>query len=81
VPTVGDPGGFRVEIPPGTRVVEGASPFALIDAPAPLKAAWAVGRAGLTGASVVAGWLQQRSGKDEHREDRKHRGEHDGDGS
>jgi hypothetical protein len=63
VPPAGDPDEFRVEIPPGTRVVESTSPFALIDVPAPLQAAWTVGKAGLAGASAVAGWLQKHQGR------------------
>lgn len=58
-----DVAGFGVEIPPGTRVVESTSPFALIDVPAPLLAAWTVGKAGLAGASAVAGWLQKHQGR------------------
>jgi hypothetical protein len=76
-PPADDPGGFQVEIPPGTRVVKGSSPFALVDVPAPIQAAWTAGRAGLAGASAVAGWLR-RPGKHEQREDHE---DHHGDGS
>ena len=62
VPPAGDPGDFRIQIPPGTRVVEGSGPLALLDIPAPLHAAWTAGKAGVAGASAVAGWLQQRMG-------------------
>jgi hypothetical protein len=49
--------------------VEASGPFDHLDIPGPVRAAWTVGKAGLAGASAVAGWLQQRSGKHEQRED------------
>jgi hypothetical protein len=56
--------------PPGTRVVEGSGPLALLDIPAPLHAAWTAGKAGVAGASAVAGWLQQRMGNPGERDRR-----------
>ena len=67
--TLSQAGEFKVEIPPGTRVVESSSPFALIDVPAPLQAAWTAGKAGLAGAAAVAGWLQKRQGRHGERTD------------
>jgi hypothetical protein len=63
VPPAGDVAGFGVEIPPGTRVVEASSVFDYLDIPRPVKAAWTAGKAGLVGASAVAGWLQKRQGR------------------
>ena len=70
VPPAGDPGDFRIQVPPGTRVVEGSGLLALLDIPAPLHAAWTAGKAGVAGASAVAGWLQQRLGKPGERDRR-----------
>ena len=61
VPPAGDVAGFRVEIPPGTRVVEASSVLDYLDIPRPVRAAWTAGQAGLAGASAVAGWLKRRS--------------------
>ena len=57
VPAADDPGDFGVK--PGTRVVEGPSLLTHLDVPAPLRAAWSAGKAGVGGASAVAGWLQR----------------------
>jgi hypothetical protein len=65
VPATDDPADFRVRVPPGTRLVEGSSPLAVLDVPAPVHAAWTVGKAGLTGASAVAGWLRKQAGRHE----------------
>jgi outer membrane lipoprotein-sorting protein len=61
VPPAGDTGDFQV--PPGARVAEGSSPLDLLDIPAPLQAARHAARAGLAGASAIAGWLQKQAGK------------------
>jgi hypothetical protein len=58
VPPADDVAAFGVEIPPGTRVVEASSVFDYLDIPRPVKAAWTAGKAGLAGASAVAGWLK-----------------------
>jgi outer membrane lipoprotein-sorting protein len=63
IPAADDTGDFRVRVPPGTRLVEASGPLAQLDIPAPLRAAWTVGKTGLAGASTVAGWLQDRLGK------------------
>jgi len=59
VPAADDPGDFSVDVPPGTRLVEGSSLLTHLDVPAPLQAAWSAGKAGVAGASAVAGWLQR----------------------
>jgi hypothetical protein len=63
VPAADDPAEFQLQVPPGARLVEGTGPLSHLDVPAPLQAAWTVGKAGLTGASTVAGWLQHAVGK------------------
>jgi hypothetical protein len=63
VPPADDVAGFSVEIPPGTRVVEASSVFDYLDIPRPVKAAWTAGKAGLAGASAVAGWLKGTHGE------------------
>lgn len=65
VPPADDPGDFRCSVPPGTRLVESSRPQALLDIPAPLQAAWTVGKTGVAGASAVAGWLRKQAGKHE----------------
>jgi hypothetical protein len=67
VPSAEDPGDFAVHVPPGTRLVEGSGPLAHLDIPTPLQAALTAGKAGLTGASAVAGWLQKRLGNPDDR--------------
>jgi len=62
VPAADDAAWFRVEIPPGTRVVEASSVFDYLDTPRPFRAAWTAGKAGLDGASAVAGWLKGTHG-------------------
>jgi hypothetical protein len=62
VPPADDVAGFGVEIPPGTRVVEASGVFDHLDIPRPVKAAWTAGKAGLAGASAVAGWLKGAHG-------------------
>ena len=62
VPPADDVAGFGVEILPGIRVVEAASVFDHLDIPRPVKAAWTAGKAGLAGASAVAGWLKGTHG-------------------
>jgi hypothetical protein len=58
-----DPGGFRIEVAPGTRTV-GAGPLSDVDLPGPLKAAkgaFVLGAAGVVaGAIALTGWLQKR---------------------
>jgi hypothetical protein len=63
VPAADDPADFRVQVPPGARLVEGTGPLSHLDVPAPLQAVWTVGKAGLASASAVAGWLQKLAGK------------------
>jgi hypothetical protein len=67
-PWAGDPAGFRIQIPPGIRVVEASSVFDHIDIPGPVKAAWTIGKTGLTGASALAGWLAERTGRRDERQ-------------
>ncbi len=69
VPAADDTAGFRVEIPPGTRVVEASSVFDHLDIPRPVRAAWTAGKAGLDGVSAMAGWLQKHQGRHGERED------------
>ena len=63
VPPADDVAGFSVEIPPGTRVVEASSVFDYLEIPRPVRAAWTAGKAGLAGASAVAGWLKGTHGE------------------
>jgi outer membrane lipoprotein-sorting protein len=67
-PWAGDPAAFRIQIPPGTRVVEASSVFDHIDIPGPVKAAWTIGKTGLAGASALAGWLAERTGRRDERQ-------------
>ena len=67
-PWAGDPAQFRIQIPPGTRVVEASSVFDHIDIPGPVKAAWTIGKTGLAGASALAGWLAERTGRRDERQ-------------
>jgi outer membrane lipoprotein-sorting protein len=58
-----DPAGFSIDVPPGTRVVEGSSPLAHVDLRRPAEAAKAAGVIGMAGAAIVSGWLQNRPGR------------------
>lgn len=58
-----DPAEFSIEVPPGTRVVEGSSPLAHLDLRRPAEAAKAAGVIGMAGAAMVSGWLQNRPGR------------------
>jgi hypothetical protein len=64
-----DPAEFTIEVPPGARLVESSSPLAHLDLRRPAEAAKAAGVIGMAGAAIVSGWLQNRPGRRQSRDD------------